>query len=503
MRDRVAKKSFFEVNRTPGGKGLVVAVVVAVVGMASSTPKGSPGSPSCPGTESTAKGGKSEEASLGTQRDRSGPHEDTSALDASGGTQRTRSGPKEGTSKDVRAPSGHSQRGGQRAADREARRAAAKEKEEEIMTLLFPTDGLKKDFKNATGGHDPNPQRLLQDVEFRDRLRKLGDKPSVKGIKELRILAVNIQGKKRTHSSQQPTRRDSSKSSKMEVDRATTSSKRKNRSFSTERSGEERETPKSSLPKIPRITSTPPAEAAQTATKGNEDEVLDEDELPSLEELSQALDEEGGERSYAEAAGTTESGRTSRKDYPYLLYVHTGDEERRTMSRKTWDLFLKEVTKAHMDLALKTGSAPFSEWRAFKRGVGFFAILDKESQMQMKKLIADVRVAEYTFRGWAKGETGKFTPLTTILPAETDGTPAGKIMQVIACLNGLQESTEANTHYIVRSCEARKGGKGRILRVGVSKEWMERLEAKKLQVFLGPRLLEFRTAAGAPASPKR
>ena len=374
------------------------------------------------------------------------------------------------------------------------------------MALLFPTEQLKKDFKNATGGHDPNPQRLLQDVEFRDRWMKLGDKPSTKAVKELRILSVNIHGKKRTRSSlQTSTRRDSSKAQLEDKTKmcTSTSTKRKNRSLSLERPGEEQETPKTSLPKIPRIVQTPPEETASAAPKGDEEEVLDEEELPSLEELSQALDEEGGEKSYAEATGSGTGGRTIRKDYPFLLYVHTGDEERRTMSRKTWDLFLKEVTKAHMDLALKTGSAPFSEWRAFKRGVGFFAILDKESQIQMKELIANVKVAEYTFRGWAKGETGKFTPLTTVLPAETDGTPAGKIMQVITCLNGLPESSEASTHYVIRSCEARKGGKGRILRVGVSKEWMERLGAKNLQVFLGPRLLEFRTAAGAPASPKR
>ncbi len=465
-----------------------------------STPKDSPGSPSCPDNESTAKGGKSKDASLGTQRDRSGPHEGIPALAASEGTQRSRSGPQEGKP-DVRAPSGHSMRGGQRAADREARRAAAKEKEEEIMNLLFPTEVLKRDFKNATGGHDPNPQRLLQDVGFRDRLGKLGDKPSMKAVRELRILAVNIQGKKRTRSFQQTTtRRDSSKFTNKEVDGATTSSKRKNRSFSAERSGEERETPKSSLPKIPRIASTP-KEAAQVATRENEEDVLDEEELPSLEELSQALDEEEGGKSYAEAAGTGK--KVIRKDYPFFLYVHTGDEERKTMTRKTWELFLKEVNKTVVDMVLDKGKAPRSEWNAYKRGVGFFAILDKDSQIMMKDIISGIKVAEFTFRGWAKGETGKYTPLTTILPAQLDGLPTGKVMQAIIALNRLPESTEQEVQYVIRSCEARKGGSGRVLRIGVSKTWMEALESMDYRVLVATTMVEFRTGAGTPSSPKR
>ncbi len=276
--------------------------------------------------------------------------------------------------------------------------------------------------------------------------------------------------------------------------------KRKNRSFSSERPGDERGTPKA-LPKIPRLTTTPPEDAASAAAGGQDPDVLEEDELPSLEELSQALSEEG-EKSYAEAAGSAGKA-TDRKDYPYLLYVHTGDEERKTMTRKTWDLFLKEVNKAVVDMVLEKGKAPRSEWNAYKRGVGFFAILDKDSQTMMKELIAAIKVAEFSFRGWAKGETGKYTPLTTILPAQMDGLPTGKLMHAITALNGLPAQTEQETHFVIRSCEARRGGSGRVLRIGVSRTWKEILESMDYRVLAATTMLEFRTGAGTPSSPPR
>lgn len=133
--------------------------------------------------------------------------------------------------------------------------------------LLFPADQLREEFRAASGGHDPNPQRLLQEMEFRDKWMRLGDKPSARAIKELRILAANIQGKKR------------------------------------------RETPKTSLSKIPRMGQTPPEAAASTATKGSDNRsVFDEEELPFLEELYQALEDDDREKSYAEATGTGTTG---------------------------------------------------------------------------------------------------------------------------------------------------------------------------------------------------
>ncbi len=58
------------------------------------------------------------------------------------------------------------------------------------------------------------------------------------------------------------------------------------------------------------------------------------------------------------------------------------------MSRNTWNLFLKEMTKALMDKAQNVGKVPLWDWHAFKRGVGVFAIIDEESQQTMKELIA-------------------------------------------------------------------------------------------------------------------
>ncbi len=231
---------------------------------------------------------------------------------------------------------------------------------------------------------------------------------------------------------------------------------------------------------------------------------MDEEELPSLEELSQALDEEGGKScACAEVAGSGAEGRTVRKDYPFLLYVYTGDEDRKVMSRKTWDLFLKEVNKSLVDMVLEKGKAPLSEWNAFKRGVGFFAIIDKDSQVMMKELIAGIKVAEYSFRGWAKGETGKYTPLTAVLPQQLDGLHTGKVLQAVTTLNQLPEPTEEEKHYVIRSCEARRGGAGRFLRIGVSKDWLETLESKEFRVFVGLTVVEFRTRAGTPSLPKR
>ena len=65
------------------------------------------------------------------------------------------------------------------------------------MATLFPTEDLKKDFTAASGGHAPNPQCLFQDVEFHHKWLQLNDPPSTKAVRELRLMGVNIHGKKR------------------------------------------------------------------------------------------------------------------------------------------------------------------------------------------------------------------------------------------------------------------------------------------------------------------
>jgi hypothetical protein len=77
----------------------------------------------------------------------------------------------------------------------------------------------------------------------------------------------------------------------------------------------------------------------------------------------------------------------------------------------------------------------------------------------MKEVIDGITVAEYSFRAWAKGETGEYTPLTIRIPAAMTRKTftAGKIMQAACLLNKLPE----NSHTI-RDCKDVKDSKDRL-----------------------------------------
>ncbi len=340
------------------------------------------------------------------------------------------------------------------------------ERNAKIILALFPTPELKKEFKEATGT-DPDPKRLMCSLRFRDLwgVFDASEKPTTKQLLTLRKLAKEIQGKgKETKRSEPP----KSKSTPI----SETNKKRKNRSFSSERGA----TPTRGCFsfKIPRLGASPAApapsgkDAPPTLVEEEEiqDVIDDESTEPGLEDF--ADDIRAALPTNPNVAGKGEK----RKDFPFLLYVHTGEEERRTMSKETWTLFYEKLNVTFMNLVFGGKEVPTLEWSGFAKGVGLICLANKASLDQMKDIVATIRVAEFSFRGWAKGEKGKYIPLSVRLPSQlmTGVFTAGKVLQMAILQNKLPDK------YVVRGCrKVSGGGSERLLRFGVEEELFEAL----------------------------
>ncbi len=226
--------------------------------------------------------------------------------------------------------------------------------------------------------------------------------------------------------------------------------------------------------KIPRLGASPgaaPSAAKATSTPVQVDEeevvdVIDDESLePGLEDF--ADDIRAALPSYANVAKKGEK----RKDFPYLLYVHTG-EERRTMSKETWTCFYEKLNVAFMNLVFRGKEVPTLAWFSFAKGVGLICLANQASLDQMKNIVATIKVAEFTFQGWAKGERGKYTPLSVRLPSPlTSGVfTAGKVLQMAILQNKLPDK------YFVRGCKKVPGGGSEcLLRFGAEEELFEAL----------------------------
>ncbi len=337
-----------------------------------------------------------------------------------------------------------------------------------ISLALWPTAAIKKDLRDAAG-QDPDPVKLLSSTRFRDLWTSFSKepKPTSRMLVDLRKLVVEIMMVKGGRGRRTPNHQSS------KLTESNASSKRKNRSLSLERSS----SPKATLQsKIPRIGATPPSgnkpstSTPKPSLEGVEEEdadlVVDEASEPTLEEF--AADVRDALPNYANVA----EGKNSKPDYPYILYVHSGTEERRTMSRETWTVLLEKIQVATLDLALK-GEGVRIEWTGYARGVGLIAPADAESRDKVKDLVASLKVADDPFRAWAKGEKGDWTPLSIRIPATMTKKvfTAGKIMTAACLLNKLPDKDS----FHIRDCNEVKNSKDRLLRISAKKDLVDAL----------------------------
>ncbi len=225
-------------------------------------------------------------------------------------------------------------------------------------------------------------------------------------------------------------------------------------------------------------STTPPA--APTFKEGEEIEIA---QLPTEEELSKSL---GSSLSFADAASSTTTGAKTKVNYEFILFVNTGGEARLGMSRQTWNLFTEKLTDLVMTRVFDDLPVPKIDWSNLVRGIGVLAAVDEDSQVLTKQLVSEIEVAEHSFRAWSKNERGIYTSVTAKLPAMLKNQPYGKIMAAVVKLNNHPESG-----FVLRKGMTFKDqGNVRLLRIGVTKEFLEALK-KVDRVRVGICSLEF------------
>jgi len=377
--------------------------------------------------------------------------------------------------------------GTQKSKTRQSRsKGEAKKKEEErrqrVLQALWPHSDHKKDFKSATG-QDPDPAKLLSSTRWRDAWMQFENSsaPTTKDRTKLREMAVDIFGRKQRYqhraSSFKPSK--STQSSKegdasKEEQVGSSSNKRKNRSssHSAERPAE-KSTPDMTGPqfKIPRTTEN--LEDDSMVVDGEENE-------PSP--FSDLKDIEGALPTTADAV------KGKKQEFPHLLFVHQGQEDRRKMSRDTWRVLYEKLQEKCLNLVLEGKTAPNIEWSGFKAGVGFIAPVNAESRAIVQDLVKDIKVAEFSFRAWARGEKGKYVQLTIRVPAtmNPETFSAGKVLQAAILLNKLPEEK-----HVIYSCTSiSKNCKDRILKFGAEVELFNAIKAKNGQLYVAASKLE-------------
>ncbi len=370
--------------------------------------------------------------------------------------------------------------------DREAKKKLHQEMRQRVMLTLFNTPELIRDVKTKTG-LEPDPGKLLDSTRFRDAwitFNSLKD-PGAKKVTALRQLAVDImsKGKKGHHqASPLPTSKSSDRHTKGD------GKKRKDRSLSTERGHSSSGlTPGAKAAKVNTPTARPESSStlvsqAEAQEANNDGVIQGEHDEPALEEFAE--DMRAALPTYAQNAKGEK-----KTDYPHILYVHLGNDERKTMPKDVWNLFFEKVQAICLERAFKDDAAsPKIEWSGFSRGVGVIAPADEESKTIMKEVVSSITVAEHNFRAWARGERGKFIPLSILIPhtMKKEVFTAGKIMQAIVRTNKLHEDK-----HVIRSCnEFPGGGKRRLLRIGAEEDLVTAIKALNGVVYIAASKLE-------------
>lgn len=203
-----------------------------------------------------------------------------------------------------------------------------------------------------------------------------------------------------------------------------------------------------------------------------------------MAEITRSLEDVSG-NTYAEAATGVPKPQI-RKDYPFILFVHQGKEERKVMSKQTWTVLSKKLMETCVNLELEGEICVNSDWATFSRGSGIIATLDESSMKAMKDIVEKTKVADLDFRAWSKGEKGLYTYLSTKLPAMFEKLPAGKVMALICRKNNLPEDG-----FTIQKCHLQKVNPQRFLKIGVTDSFLAELEKLDMRVCVGYSSLTF------------
>ena len=118
------------------------------------------------------------------------------------------------------------------------------------------------------------------------------------------------------------------------------------------------------------------------------------EESVTLDAIRRAINDD---TSYAGVAGGHGATAVEKKDYPFLLYVHAGQEEREAITRDTWKTLSHKISDQCLTLDLE-GNGLECDFSAFSKGAGIIATVDEQSREGMKKLVAGIKVAGASFR---------------------------------------------------------------------------------------------------------
>lgn len=397
-------------------------------------------------------------------------------------------------------------------AKREARKKEKEAEARKVMIALWPTSELLSEFKRIAGV-EPDPQMLLRDVRFNDMWVTFdrNPKPSTKERTALRKHAQEVASKKAAKRAEKRTQPEGEqKVSNVENVNTRASSKRKDISLlSSTLTGQGTAEKQSKDPKKAR-TSTPRSaesghQVAQTAMAAstsspsplasaeqqsvqtyrdvaappaaNDAEMADviesEEDEPTLDtftkDMRTSLDtdvREGAEKEKSAA--------------PWLLYIHKTCEERATMPKGAWQLFLEKFSSACIDLQLGAKPAPKITWTGFSKGVGVLAPIDELNRDLAIEIVSKIEIGGEKVKAWKKGEKGDWCVLALQVPPALDKVPAGKLLQ--AAFRGNQVNAEGQYRVL-----AKLGQKGsHVIRLLAKVELVEELKRHDGVLWVGP-----------------
>ncbi len=307
-----------------------------------------------------------------------------------------------------------------------AAKDAKRKLREKITITLWPHPEIVQAFYKKVGA-EPNLHRLVSDMKFKDLWHTFErmdptDSKAPKVITDMRRRAEDLSRPKKKD--QTATATSSSTRGREETPASSSASTKRDRS-TTSSDGSNTAPPF----KIPKKGTNTAEAVCEVVEKFSTTELTDE-------EIKSAADEaEGG--SYAAAAA---GKKTEKKTYPFILFVNGSEDERQPIERKTWSLLEEKLAVKIAELQMEDKPFPFCDWMGFKSGTGIMACVDEESRSLAKDLVAETNVAGLTFRGWGKGEAGKYQSLSFKVPSELKSLPANKITMALVRGNKLPDS---------------------------------------------------------------
>jgi len=357
-------------------------------------------------------------------------------------------------------------------ANKSGRKKSSAEERQRIILALFPQPEQRAEFKKRCG-MDFNPALCTDSRRFMDLwvAFKKATSPSSKKVSKLRDLARDIHKNK------------IGKQSAMEGKAKQGSSKRPRESQSTSTTPASAGKP---LAKIPKVGQTAADRIGGSASNAERIMVVDDDEPNVIEGeneepvLSSFVGADEG--TYADAI---RSGRRTKKDEPFLLFIHAGQEERKLMDKETWQLIQEKFQEVSIRLIMEDKAYPQTDWIGWSNGVGLIVLEDLQSLQLTQEIIGTITVAGDSFRAWAKGEKGKYEPLTIQIPSAFPASTfsARRLVQALVKQNGLPE---INDNIVIRSCKGVPSRKGvRLLRIGASEEVIKTIGSRPDSIRLG------------------